>query len=145
MSEVLNLLEVERAVRQTIVTFSQAFDDEDWQAVRASVSTEVDAEFAEGSIRGADQMLTVMRDIAARRQASGTQYMHILGEMKVVVSGEAAEASAFHVAYLYRQAEVSNPRSKSGSRFFYRLGKEAGTWKIRFFAVRRLWLEGEPY
>ena len=145
MSQALILLEAERAVRQTIVTFSHAFDDEDWQTVRRLLSADMSADAAEGSIRGADEMLAAMKDMAARCRAAGTKYMHVLGEMLVTVSVDEAQASAFHTAYLYRVAEVCSPRSKSGSRGTYRLRRVSGAWEIVYLSSVRLWLEGEPY
>jgi hypothetical protein len=145
MSDVLSLIEAERAVRQTVVAMTRAFDDEDWPTVSTFLSADLSADFAEGSIRGADAMLTMMKHIAAQRQAAGTRYMHDLGHMIVTVCGDEAQASAFHVAYLYRAGEVSSPVSKSGSRGTYRLRLESGAWRIIHLSSVRLWLEGEPY
>lgn len=152
MSEVITLLEAERAVRRTIVMLNRAFDDENWQVVRAclsdnfSVGSAVVAQSGEQDlIRGADMMLTVMKSIAGQRQAVGTKSMHVLGEMVVTVKDDEAEGSTFQIAYLYRTGEVSGPPSKSGSRGTYCLQRELGAWKIVAFTVDRLWLEGEPY
>jgi hypothetical protein len=152
VSEILTLLEAERVVRHAIIMLNRAFDDENWQAVRACLSENftvgsavVNQSGQQDVIRGADMMLTVMKDIAAQRQAVGTRSMHILGEIAVSVRADEAEGSTFQIAYLYRSGEVCSPPSKSGSRGTYRLRRELGAWKIVSFTVDRLWLEGEPY
>jgi hypothetical protein len=150
MSDVLSRLEAERAIRQTVIMMTRAFDDEHWETVRACVSDDFTGSAVvqtgqPGTMRGADAMLTVMKDLAAQRQAAGTKYMHMLGEMIVTLNGDEAQVSAFHTAYLYPAGEVSSPSSKSGSRGTYSLRRESGAWKFVSMDVDRLWLEGEPY
>jgi hypothetical protein len=150
VNDILSLLEAERAVRQTIVTLNRAFDDEDWQTVRASLTADFTGSAVvqtgeRATIPDPDLMLNVMKDIAAQRRTAGTKYMHVLGEVMVTLKGNEAEASTFQTAYLYRAVEVSNPASKSGSHATYRLRRESGLWKIAAFDIVRLWLEGEAY
>jgi hypothetical protein len=145
MLDSLTLLETERAVRETIASMTRAFDDEDWQTVRSNLSADLNADFAEGSVHGADAMVATMKSLAAQRKAAGMSYMHDLGQMTVKLQGDSAQVSAFHIGYLYRTGEVSSPRSKSGSRGTYLLRQESGAWKIVYLSSVRLWLEGEPY
>jgi hypothetical protein len=150
VTEVVSRLENESTVRRTVVMLNRAFDDEDWQTVRSSLSADftgtATVQFGQrATIPGADTMLKVMKDIAAQRQAAGIKTMHVLGEMLVTVRGEQAEAFAFQTAYLYRAAEISSPSSKSGTRGTYQLRRESGVWKIVSLDLDRVWLEGEAY
>jgi hypothetical protein len=146
--EVVGRLEAERAVRQTILTLNQAYDDEEWHTVRACLSDDFTGSSnppvpgAATSV-GPDVLLNGMRAIAA--QTPGVKTMHVPGDMIVMASGDQAQASGFYTAYRYydREGEFSHPRSKSGGRFTYYLRREDGAWRIVSFNVVRLWLEGE--
>ena len=141
MSDVLSQLEAERAVRDTIVMMHHAVDDEDWPSVRAYLNADFQLNGITPPIRGADTVLTFMRDLAA--QSAGSKFQHILGNMTVTVSVDEAEATALQTVYRYRADELSSPLSKSGSRVAYRLKREYGAWKIVSFSIVRLWMEGE--
>jgi hypothetical protein len=160
MSEVLDLLEADRAVRQTIVLMFHAFDEADWQTMHACLSTDfstsvsadrsvvssnLPASEAAVTIQGADMMVSVMKDLAAQTEAAGIKVMHIPGNLIVTVGAEEAQVSAFQTAYRYRVGEVSSPLSKSGARAAFRLRRENGFWKVVSFETVRVWLEGEPY
>ena len=150
LSEVVNRLEHESAVRRTVVTLNRAFDDEDWETVSSSLGADftgtATVQFGQqATIPGADLMLKVMKDIANQRKVAGIKTMHVLGEVLVTVNGEQAEAFVFQTAYLYRAAAISTPSSKSGTRGTYRLRQESGVCKVVALDLDRVWLEGEPY
>jgi SnoaL-like domain len=159
VSEVLTLLEVERAIHKAVQMMYRAFDDGDWKTLRTCLSTEFstsvsadrsvassDASVASAdSIRGADMMVAMMKDLAAQWQAEGVKVMHLPANTIVTVSGHAAEVSTFQTAYRYRATEVSCPVSESAARQTFRLRREGEDWKIISFDTVRLWLVGEPY
>lgn len=150
VNEVLALLQAESAVRQVVVTLNRAFDDENWENVRMCLSDDFGGSAVvqagqQDTIRGADKMLAIMKQIAGQRRATNTKSMHFLGEMLVTVNADTADVSAFQTAYLYPANKVSSPSSISGNRGTYRLRREAGAWKVTSFDIDRVWLQGEPY
>ena len=150
VSGTLSLYEAERAVRRTIIMLIRAFDDEDWSIVSECLSAAcggsavVHGGRAE-SIQGSDSMLNVMKQIAAQRRLDGIKCMHIVSELSVTVTGDAATGSSYQTAYLYRTGEVTSPTSKSGSLGTYGLRLEGNEWRVVSLQVARLWLEGESY
>jgi hypothetical protein len=148
MDDILNELQAERDIRQTVITLNLAFDEGDWSTVRMCLCEDFGGSAVvqsgqRGSIAGADKLLAVMKDIAAQR--AGTQTMHVLGDMTVKLRGDHAEVKVFQIAYLYPANRVASPSSKSGSRGTYHLRREDGVWKVNAFDIDRVWLEGEPY
>jgi SOS-response transcriptional repressor LexA len=139
---VIDLLEAERGVRQSITMMSRAVDDEDWETVHRYLNADFQLDGVIPPIRGADMMLTMMKEAVA--QAAGVKTQHILGNMIVTVGSDEAQASAFQTMYRYRAGEFSSPLSKIGSRVVYRLRQEQGAWKIVSFSFVRLWVEGDP-
>jgi len=155
MSETIDLLEADRSIRHTLLSMSRAVDEQDWTNVRAcfsdTFSTFMSPDRSAASInaddsgvdtiRGADMMVSVMKEIATQNRAAGVTTMHVLEHIIVSVRGDEAEATALQTAYTYRVNEVSRPLSKSGTRHTFGLRREQATWKVASFATKRLWLE----
>ena len=87
----------------------------------------IDADYSEAdTIRGADMMVNVMKEIAIQNRAAGVTTMHVLEHIIVSVRGDAA---------------VSRPLRKSGTRHTFGLRREQETWNLASFATKKLWLE----
>ena len=150
--ELLHLLAAERAIRQTVLVMTRAFDDEDWATVRASLSEDFVASAVmqagtneQGKVSGADTIVDIMRQLSAQRRAAGIKYMHTLTDLIIDIASTEATVSAFQIAYLYPAGTVGSPSSTSGSRNTFRLRQEGEGWKITAFDVTRLWIQGEQY
>lgn len=148
MSESQSNLEVESVIRQTVVSLIHAFNKTDWATVRGCLSDDFGGSAVvhsggRESISGADQMLSVMKEIVNQR--AGINTMSVLGEMEIKVQGDSAHVMVYQVAYLYPAAKVAGPSSTSGSIANYDLRRESNGWKVTAFDVDRVWLKGEPY
>ena len=126
-------------VEWTIASFANCFDRKDWAALEALLAEEVELDYS--ALRG--EVGTVSRAAYVARRKSALHALathHLLGNLEVVVDGDAASCRASGMIW-----------RRDGARSFdshvlyeFRLVRSDEAWRIAAIRQAVLWSDGDP-
>lgn len=130
------------AVRDLVVRFANAFDLQDWNALRACLAVEIHVDYS--AFRGEPPKIVAAEDYVASRASAlaALKTQHLSTNHQVTIAGDRAEC--FSAFLIHRIAPASGDFLDTAGHYWHGCARMPDGWRIERIRQTVLWTRGTP-